>query len=57
MDHEEMGNTLRYMCAKMIELLGNIRDEGIITEDEYVRQTALKKRFIEDFDSRKRITL
>jgi len=39
----EIKSGLRELCAKMIYILGKVKDSGIITENEYAEHIILKK--------------
>jgi flagellar biosynthesis regulator FlaF len=45
-DMEKCEDNLRELCNKMICLLDQLRDKGLIHEEEYKRQVNLKKRFL-----------
>lgn len=50
MKHEEIGEILKEMCEKMIALLEEQKRLGKITEEEYIKQTNIKKQFLRDFE-------
>lgn len=39
---------LKNLCIKVIDLLGELRKNGSISEDEYQKNVFLKKKFLED---------
>ncbi|SHI84034.1 hypothetical protein SAMN02745975_00725 [Geosporobacter subterraneus DSM 17957] len=41
-------NDLRLLCIQMIDLLTKMKENGIISEDEYQEHIRLKRMFIQD---------
>jgi|GEM_PF-3117774 len=40
--------TLQQLCIDLINKLEELRNKGMITEEEYLKQTYLKKKFLKD---------
>jgi hypothetical protein len=43
-------NTLRQLCIKMIELLDELKVNGLIGEEDYQQHVCKKKDFLNNFD-------
>lgn len=42
---------LRELSLKMIEILDNLREKGMLSEEEYQKHVSLKKKFLDDTSS------
>ncbi|WP_156936339.1 hypothetical protein [Clostridiisalibacter paucivorans] len=43
---------LKVLCIEIIKCLDKLKSQGIITEEDYIKHTKLKKKFLDDIQKK-----